>query len=449
MAGLTLTGFVPKTLSDVKTELEAAFQAAFGASIDLSATSNFSQLIGIMAERFADLWDVAQAVYSASDPDKATGQALVAICALTGTVPKSATASTATVVASGTAGTVLLAGRVISVEVIGTKFDTNSTATLAAATAWTATTAYGVGAVVKNAGNIYYCVVGGSSAGAGGPSTTLSSITDGSVTWTYIGLGAAYALIQVTAEETGPRIAAAGSLNVIETGVAGWNAVRNPAVADLGADAELDPELRIRREDELLGNAKSTIDAIRVRIVEDVPDVFGVIVFQNDTDFTNADGMPPHSVEVLARGGVDQDIIDAVFANVAAGITSFGNTPGTFVDVDNGEQTYTVKFSRPTPRNTWVTANIIKDPNTFPADGASQIATALLNYGASLPTGKDVVSSRLKAVCFGVDGVLDVTTCFVGLAVTPVSEATITIALRDLAVFDATRIIVNVSDGTP
>lgn len=449
MAGLTLTGFVPKTIADIKTELEVAFQAALGASIDVSTTSNFGQLIGIMSERLAELWDVSQAVYSAFDPDKALGQSLVALGALTGTVPKVATFSKTTVVLTGVATTSVLAGRVISVEVIGTKFNTDTTVVLAATTAWVAATPYLAGDVRKNAGNVYYCVTAGTSAGAGGPATTASSIVDGTVTWTFIGPGAAHASVGITAQETGPRIAAAGSLTVIETTVSGWTAVRNHASATLGIDTEVDSVFRVRREGELLGNAKSTVESIRVRVSEDVADVFGVVVFQNATESTDVNGLPPHSVEVLARGGLDQDIVDAVFANVAAGITTFGNTTGSFTDVDNGEQVYIVKFSRPVSKNVYVTANVTKDPNVFPLDGAAQIAAALLAYGAEVATGKDVVSSRLKAICFQVVGVLDVTTCFVGLSASPASEATVTIALRELAVFDAARIVVNVVDGVP
>lgn len=53
--------------------------------------------------------------------------------------------------------------------------------------AWTATTAYIVGKVVTNGGNIYLCTVLGTSAGAGGPSGTGAVIPDNTVTWAYVG----------------------------------------------------------------------------------------------------------------------------------------------------------------------------------------------------------------------------------------------------------------------
>lgn len=62
--------------------------------------------------------------------------------------------------------------------------------------AWAATTAYVVGDRRKNVGNIYVCVVGGTS-GSTGPSGTRDDIVDGTVTWAYVGP-------TVTATDTGP-----------------------------------------------------------------------------------------------------------------------------------------------------------------------------------------------------------------------------------------------------
>mgnify|MGYP002784315460 CR=1 FL=1 len=54
------------------------------------------------------------------------------------------------------------------------------------ATAWAASTAYTVGQFVKNNARVYVCTVAGTSAGAGGPTTTGTGITDNTVTWNYV-----------------------------------------------------------------------------------------------------------------------------------------------------------------------------------------------------------------------------------------------------------------------
>ena len=454
--GLLTTGFVPKTLDDIVLELQNAFKAAFGNSINLTELSVFSQFIGIMAERFAELWELQQAVYSAADPDNAEGDALVQICALTGTIPHPATNSTVTITATGTNGTVLPVGRAVSVANIGTRFVTTAAGTLVSGTAWATSTGYVVGnRRVANA-KVYVCITSGTSAGSGlGPNSTAADITDGTVHWRYIGAGSAYVDIDAESEETGPKIAESGDLTVIETPVAGWTGVMNLLDAVPGENVESDAELRVRREAELLGASRSTMDSIRTRLLEDLDQVYSVTVFENTADTTNGDGMPPHSVEALVHtdgddtGADDQDIIDILWQNVAAGITYHGTTSGTYVDVDNGNQSYTVKFSRPAPIDVYVIANLIKDPLFYPADGDTQVRDAILAVGRAYATGKNVVSSQLKAACFSVAGVLDVTTLYIGTAPAPASEVTIAVALRELAMLDSSRTTVNSSDGVP
>lgn len=56
-------------------------------------------------------------------------------------------------------------------------------------TAWAQSTAYLLGARVVNGGNVYRATVAGTSAAlAGGPTGTSSAITDGTVTWSYLGV---------------------------------------------------------------------------------------------------------------------------------------------------------------------------------------------------------------------------------------------------------------------
>jgi len=58
-----------------------------------------------------------------------------------------------------------------------------------AATAWAATTAYAVGDLRYNQGNVYRCVTAGTSAGSGGPSGTGQGIVDGTCQWDFQNAG--------------------------------------------------------------------------------------------------------------------------------------------------------------------------------------------------------------------------------------------------------------------
>ena len=53
--------------------------------------------------------------------------------------------------------------------------------------AWVASTAYVRGAVVSHSSNYYVCLVSGTSASSGGPTTTNLGVLDATTAWSYIG----------------------------------------------------------------------------------------------------------------------------------------------------------------------------------------------------------------------------------------------------------------------
>jgi hypothetical protein len=61
--------------------------------------------------------------------------------------------------------------------------------------AWMVTTAVTVGMLRHNGGNVYECTTAGTTAGAGGPSGTGSSISDGTAVWKYLSTKAVFTLV--------------------------------------------------------------------------------------------------------------------------------------------------------------------------------------------------------------------------------------------------------------
>lgn len=85
-------------------------------------------------------------------------------------------------VPSGNVGTVATHVKCIT---SGTLINSPLGDTSVLAPAWTASTVYAAGALVKNGGKLYYCTAGGTSAASGGPTGTTAAIADGTVTWAY------------------------------------------------------------------------------------------------------------------------------------------------------------------------------------------------------------------------------------------------------------------------
>ncbi len=450
--GLTTDGFQIKSLSDIREDLNDALRNAFGASIDLGDRSIFGQIVGIFAERLSVLWELAQAVHSSQDPDKATGQSLDAICALTGTFRPPATKSTVVLTLTGNPATAIPTGSQAATTSTSKSFDTLADVTLVLLDDWAGTTAYVVGDRVTNNDNTYECITAGTSAGSGGPTTEDEDITDGTVHWTFLGAGTAAEDVTASSSDTGPITGFARDITTIVTSVSGWDGVINLLDATPGSDLASDEELRELREEELATPGTSTIDAIRAALL-DIADMISVKVFVNNTDDTDVDGLPPHSIEALVRTSWvedvtdDQIILDTLLANVAAGIVTYGTTSGTAEDSQG--TTHTVKFSRPTESSIYIDMDVTVDEDLFPADGAQQIKEAIVLWGDAQDIGKDAVASAISARAFQIDGVLDVTQCFIDDAPAPASSATVVVGVRGLAVYDTTRIAVTVTPGTP
>lgn len=417
--GLTEDGFLAKNLTTIREELNAAAQAAFGSSIDVGDRSVFGQLFGIMAERYALLWELLEALYSLQDPDKAIGAALEALCLLTGTFRPTATYSVVTLTLTGNPTTLVNSGSQASTVSTDELFQTTANATITALSAWTTSTVYSVGARVTNASRAYECITAGTS-NSPAPTGTSDDFADGGgVHWTYLGEGTGAIDVLGRAVEAGEIAAAARDIKTIETQVSGWNSVINLLDATEGRDVATDEELRLLREAELAKAGTSTADALRSDLIG-LDDVLAVTIFVNDTDSTNVDGLPPHSVEALVRpvdpppDDFNQTIFDALFANVAAGIATYGSTTGTATDSQG--TAHTVKFSLPTQVQIYAALVLKYDADLYPTDGDQQVKNAIVDFGDAQDTGKNVVPSSLIAQAFKVEGVLEVVAVGVRIA---------------------------------
>ena len=221
----------------------------------------------------------------------------------------------------------------------------------------------------------------------------------------YLGEGTACVDAIMTSLDDGPIVAVAGDLTDIVTPVGGLNSARNIADASLGKLDDTNEELRLRREAELRGQSKSPTDAVRAALLK-VDGVTSCDVFTNLTNVVNGDGMPPHSLEALVLGGDDQDIWDALWANVAGGIVTTGTEVGTTLDSQGTSQPEA--FSRPIATSIFVDLTLIKDPAFYPVNGDDQVTADVVAFGELGGTGKDAVPSSLGAQAFQISGVLEV-----------------------------------------
>lgn len=201
-----------------------------------------------------------------------------------------------------------------------------------------------------------------------------------------------------------------GTVKNITNPKLGIQSVTNAKPFDGGRNTETDAEFRERYYKSVDFAGGVNIDAIVAEVYESVEAVIAVTGEENDTDFKSASGLPPHSFEVVAYGGLDEDIAKAIFKRKAAGVQTFGNT--TVAVVSASGKTYDINFSRPTPVNVWVQVTDLVTDRHFPLDGVEQIKRNLVefiggNARDGLNIGQPVIQVALPTEVLKVPGVVD------------------------------------------
>ncbi|MEG1562542.1 MAG: baseplate J/gp47 family protein [Bacteroides sp.] len=237
---------------------------------------------------------------------------------------------------------------------------------------------------------------------------------------------------------------AENTIHIITNPKSGITSVTNAKPFDGGRNTETDTEFRERYYLSVDFAGGVNIDAIVAEIYESVEAVIAVTGDENDTDGVSSHGLPPHSIEIVAYGGLDEEIATAIYKRKAAGIQTFGNTS---VDVISTTGTiHSIRFSRPTPVNVWIKVYNLVTDKTFPLDGVERIKQCLVAYvGANtrggLNIGQTVVCITLPTEVLKVLGVVDFD-LQISSDGSNYSQNNIMIATREKAVTDESMVMV-------
>lgn len=479
--GVTPLGFVRPRLPEIRLEvtdsLVARLRAAgYSGDIETRPDSLFGLLIDTFSERETAVWEQTEAVYYAMYPSSASGVQLDRAVSFTGVSRLPGQPSSVYEMLYGVEGTVVPALSQVRNAVTQTLWQTAEAATIGAgatgdvqlrpnvanSTAYTVTID-GVGYTYTSDASATLAEI---LAGLQGEMSLsgLNTSSDGAILRVFAD-GRETFVLQVSASlvvtrlgtpvlmrsvDNGAVTAAPGELSNIVTLVPGWDTAGNLQAAALGRLMETDAELRVRYRSGVYALGAATLPAIQANLESRVPGVTSVRVFENSSDVVDGVGRPPHSIHVVAEGGLDSEIADAIFQYKAAGIDTFGVIVVEVIDSEG--VAHQIKFDRPTPRYIWIDVDITLLPSSeepFPPDGFTQIANNLLAEGEALGVGRDVIWQRLLRAVHSVSGVAEAD---LTLAVTALplpapaggaySATNITIADFEVARFALSRISV-------
>ena len=470
--GLSATGFKRKRLPEILQSINARISDTLGLKTQIQSNSVLGQIVGVFSYEIADLWEQAENGYNAMYPSTAQGVSLSN--------------------AAGLAGIQLIDAEFTTL--VATCFGANGTEIPYNAQITDGTNTYSCTDVYKQIDSARACVVGVKLAGAVTEGTSYALTIDG-VTQTYtaasgdtatnvlVNLSALFSFTDRTitvnneamlitmndqaqtmnvipgdalvlsvigspfnfkADTAGALSPNLGSITQIVTSYAGWDSVENNVAATVGRDAETDISLRQRWGASVYDRASAMVEAIRAALIQ-TDGVTFAIVYENDTDETDADGRPPHSIEAVVAGGSPQDIGATIWRTHAGGITTYGSQDVTVNDSQGIP--HIMRFNRPTEVPIHLQIKVTANPEKeLSAAAITLIQSAIVTQGAGLTVGKDVILQSFYGTVYqatsGAVGYIEIKGSTDGETW---STDNIVMDARHLATFDAANISVTIN----
>ncbi len=470
MAGLTSGGLVIKTLPEIRTALENKLKARYGSTFSVDTNTPEGVIIGVFADELSDAWEGLQGTYDASYPKSASSLNLDNVCDRVNIRRIAASKSYSPVEFKGVVGATIPEGTIIIVESTNERFavvenlilsstqfsevtlnvtsvsdSTNYSITIDGATisinSGVGATATTILAALQNAINTTIAGVTSSL-----PTTTtllIDVVQSNSVLPLVVGAGLGVTSISdiVTAEAVNDGVISAptGSLNTLLVPLGGVVSVVNKESAVEGRLQETDEALRIRRYESVGATSTSTYSALLSK-VSNIEGVEFSFVIANSYASVDSDGVPSKAFEVVVLGGNEDVIAQTIFDNAPIAIESFGAISKVVLDTEGNPQT--IKFSRPT--NVYIHVNCTYKDYTeefVSPTNTTSIRNAIVGYGNSLPTGKDIIPSRffgsIYSASAGVGEVnITVAKSYDGITpITPFSSDILSVSKRELPIF--------------
>lgn len=278
------TGLQTATRDELVAYFTQQLQEIYGPDINLASDTPDGQWVNIMVQKILDLQDLLVQINNMFDPDNAIGVILDQRVAING-IQRQGGTYTVTPITIVNSQSINLYGLDQTAQAIYT--------------------------IADNAGNLWEL------------QETQLGVAPGTHSYSF------------RAATPGAQLTIPNTINVQVTIVLGVTSVNNPTAATtVGVNQESDAELKVRRQKSVSLSSQGYLAGL-LAALENINGVSSAFVYENDTNATDSDGVPSHSIWVIVAGsGTDADIAQAIYSKRNAGCGMFGDESYAITQVD-------------------------------------------------------------------------------------------------------------------
>lgn len=422
--GVTEKGFVIKRLDEILEELHSELSEKFGFNTRLDDQSFLNVLITTYGGKIAELWEVAQSSYYAKYPSTAEGVSLDNAVQYGGIRRSPNKYSFYTLHCTGDDGTVVRQGATVATN-------TAPQRKLAAVAEFEITrdkfnrVSVRVAAPVK--GEIYSVSINGVQysytstsddelniiqglCSAVNPDGYKVSVNESDITLDIADEVVSRSGVMVLSDnlttssvtvladfatiDYGKLIFPNGTVTVMITNISGFDKVENLIIPTYGRIQETDIELRHSYLAKSAIRSTRMIDSICSQLINNVPNVESATGYENNTDDTDEDGRPPHSVEIIVDGGDETAIASIILDKKAAGIQTFGKITVS-VATEYGDSV-PISFNRPEYVYVWMKVTLDAEQSYLPTNYANLAVDSIVKDALKLQAGDNMLSQTFN-----------------------------------------------------
>lgn len=385
MGTISNTGYEPVTLTDWISRFETLFRRVYGSDIDLAPKSSDGQMVGILAQMFADQDEQVATGFAMLDPNQASGTWVDQFVAYLTLRRKIAQTTQLTIVRiSGVRDTIIRPPYYATTK-SGIQFKLNSTVAIA------------------DTGYI---------------DTSFSSVEQGQFT--------------VLADD----------VLLPDTVIIGVSGIVNKQVSSGGAGVELDADLIDRAVNSYGVTSQNTLDGT-VAAIRQMDDVIACNGYENETAAVDANSQPAHSQWIIVDGGTPANIAAEIMQRKAPGCTQVGATTYTWVDASGTSRT--AKWDQPTYVQPYM--SIVVARKELFTDVSTDFITRTI-AAQIYNIGEEVSAFELGSL-LQVNQNFYIKSFLLGRTSGAITDTILKIGIKERAIMDATKITVAVvnADG--